>query len=115
MATEVPGSKRRMVSDVLERRRNRRFWAIGAALCASGTALFFLLDALQDNLMFYITPTEVKERGEELKQTKRFRLGGLVREESVKYVNDPPAITFAVTDLKYVFAVSFESFPNARL
>lgn len=100
--------RRRLVSDVQARRRNRRFWAIAAGLCAAGTALFFLLDALRDNLMFYITPTELMERKDEYTgNTKRFRLGGLVREGSVKMVNDPPAITFAVTDLKYARYLCF--------
>ena len=72
-------------SEIVSRRRAKRFVVIGISLATIGLCLFGLIDKFEDNLMFYVTPTQVVERWKENKPHKdrMFRLGGLVKEGSL--------------------------------
>ena len=75
--------------------RKRRLVLIGLVLVAAAIAATFLVLALQQNLSYLHTPTEVHQ-GEA--PTARFRLGGVVCEGSVKRTPGSLAVRFAVTD-----------------
>ena len=65
-----------------------------------GTALI----VLQDNILFFYTPTEILEKNPN--QNKKLRLGGLVQENSVKKKNIKTQ--FIVTDLKTSITVTYQ-------
>ena len=52
--------------------------------------------SLNENMLFFVSPTDVKEQA--LPAGKRFRLGGLVANGSVARASDSLAVTFVVTD-----------------
>ena len=54
----------------------------------------FVLNAFQSNLVFFFTPTQVAQG--EAPKNKMFRVGGMVKEGSVK--RDQAVIEFVVTD-----------------
>lgn len=76
--------------------RKRRLWLAGLVLAAAAVAGTFLVLALQENLSYLHTPTEVHAGA--VPGNARFRLGGVVCEGSVKRAQGTLDIRFAVTD-----------------
>jgi len=74
--------------------RHKRAAMIVGGLAAIGIAAYFVLNAFQSNLVFFFTPSQV-EAGE-APQNRTFRIGGLVKEGSVK--RDNLTVSFIVTD-----------------
>jgi cytochrome c-type biogenesis protein CcmE len=74
--------------------RHQRLFGISLGLLLVCGALFFVLNAFQSNLVFFFTPTQVAA-GEAPKEG-HFRVGGLVKEGSIK--RDGMAVAFVVTD-----------------
>jgi len=62
-------------------RQKRRFMVVVLIVAGIGTATALTLTAFQQNLLYFITPSEVKAGA--LPTEKRFRIGGLVVENSV--------------------------------
>jgi len=76
------------------------------ALSLFGLASILVLQAFDDNLVFFISPTEAMEKNMEAGQ--RFRLGGLVEDGSVRPVEGEVKILFRVTDFEETVDVEFE-------
>lgn len=62
-------------------RQKRRMMVVTLIVVGVGVATALTLTAFQQNLLYFITPTEVKAGA--LPTDKRFRIGGLVIEDSV--------------------------------
>lgn len=77
----------------------RRMWslAMGGTLVAG--FVIVVLNTFQENLMFYITPTQALEKFAAEPTKNRFRLGGLVLEGSVRRFAGSTDMEFVVTDL----------------
>jgi cytochrome c-type biogenesis protein CcmE len=80
-------------------RKKRRMWALALGLIGLGSATALVMTAFQDNLVFFLAPSEIAAQhpGPE----RAFRLGGLVEAGSVqKSVNADgrPEARFRVTD-----------------
>ena len=76
-------------------RKQRRATFIGLAVGILGLAVFLVLFALRDTIVFFHTPKDVIEK--QVAPGKRIRLGGLVAEGSLKR-GEGLTITFAITD-----------------
>ena len=76
--------------------RKRRLIAVLVILVGVGTAAVVAIKALNENMLFFVSPMDVKEQ--ELPAGKRFRLGGLVVGGSLSRASDSLAIKFLVTD-----------------
>ena len=74
--------------------RNRRLVIILAGVAAVGAAAALVLNALDSNVAFFFTPTQV-EAGEAPK-ARAFRVGGLVKTGSLK--RDSMTVQFVITD-----------------
>ena len=74
--------------------RHKRAAIIIGALLALGIAAYFVLSAFQSNLVFFFSPTQVAAG--EAPKGRTFRIGGLVKEGSVK--RDNLTVSFIVTD-----------------
>ena len=83
--------------------KRKRLWLLVGSLAVLGVAATLVLTALNDNIVFFYSPTQVSEKqpGPE----RRFRLGGLVEPGSVK--KDGPEVRFTVTDLQKTVAVVY--------
>ena len=84
--------------------RQKRFAIIGGVLVALAGATALVLNAFRSNMVFFYTPTQIAA-GEAPKE-RTFRLGGLVRQGSVK--RDGIVVSFVVTDTAKDVAVQFE-------
>ena len=76
--------------------RKRRLIAVVLIIFGVGLAATVATRALKENMLFFISPTDVAEQA--LPAGKRFRLGGLVAGGSVSRASDSLAVTFVVTD-----------------
>ena len=77
-------------------RRRRRLYFIVSGLTMLGVATALALNAFRENLVFFHGPSEII--GKEIPAERRFRLGGLVEENSVARGSDGVTISFRVTD-----------------
>jgi cytochrome c-type biogenesis protein CcmE len=76
--------------------RKRRLTAVLVIIVGVGAAAAVAMKALNENMLFFVSPSDVKEQN--LPAGKRFRLGGLVAGGSVSRASDSLAIKFIVTD-----------------
>jgi cytochrome c-type biogenesis protein CcmE len=85
-------------------RKQRRLTLIGAAGLVLALAAGLVLFALNDQIVFFYTPTDIA--GKDLAPGTRIRLGGLVEEGSVQK-GDGGAVHFAITDTQNRLDVRF--------
>ena len=73
-------------------------------------AISISLKVLEDNVLYYLSPTEVKEK-EYIDLKEKFRIGGMVKKSSILVKGNE--IKFIVTDLKNEIIVSYKgTVPN---
>jgi len=75
-------------------RQRRRLMVVALIVVGVGVATALTLTAFQQNMLYFITPTEVKAGS--LPTEKRFRIGGLVVEDSVE--RSGVDVEFGLTD-----------------
>ena len=85
--------------------RHKRFALIGGGLAVLGIAAVLVLNAFQSNLVFFFTPTQVAAG--EAPKGKAFRIGGLVKEGSLKRQPDGLTVQFVVTDTAKEITVAY--------
>jgi len=78
------------------KRRHKRLGFIIAGLASLGIAAALALNAFQDNLVFFFSPSQVAAKEAPVGRT--FRVGGLVQEGTVKRDTDGLTVRFTVTD-----------------
>ena len=72
-------------------------------------AIFLVLKSLEENVVYFISPTEIKNLAELDK--KKVRVGGIVKEGSIQ--TSPDKINFIITDFKNEINISFSgAIPN---
>ena len=76
--------------------RHKRFIFLLGGLVALGITIALVLNAMQGNLSYFFSPTEVAEGKAPL--DRNFRLGGLVETGSFKRMGSDLTVTFVVTD-----------------
>ena len=81
-----------------------RLAAIGGGLAFLALAAFIALTALEDNIVFFRSPSELAAKPAAIGEA--IRIGGLVREGSV--TRDGLRADFQVTDLAHDITVSYE-------
>jgi len=74
--------------------KRKRLYLLLGSLGVLGIAAALVLSALNDNLVFFYSPSQVAEK--QLAPERRFRLGGLVEAGSVKKAGQE--VRFTVTD-----------------
>ena len=73
-------------------------------------AISISLKVLEDNVLYYLSPTEVKEK-EYIDLKEKIRIGGMVKKSSILVKGNE--IKFIVTDLKNEIIVSYKgTVPN---
>jgi cytochrome c-type biogenesis protein CcmE len=87
------------------KRKHRRLVFVVTGLASLLIAAGLILNAFEDNIVFFYTPKDMAEIS--IPEGKRFRLGGLVEEGSVKRLADGLTVEFTVTDLTATIPVSY--------
>jgi cytochrome c-type biogenesis protein CcmE len=79
---------------------------VGLVVVGVSLAVGLALQAFQENLLFFYSPTQAIAG--EAPEGRKFRLGGLVEEGSLTRESGELKVTFMVTDLKNTLPVSYE-------
>ncbi|BBN16872.1 cytochrome c-type biogenesis protein CcmE [Marchantia polymorpha subsp. ruderalis] len=77
----------------------RRLWTIALTGSLVAGFIIIVLNTFQENMMFYITPSQALEKYYIDPSKNKFRLGGLVLEGSVHHFKSSADMEFVVTDL----------------
>ena len=84
--------------------KKKRFYLLFSAFTFFCFIVGTILIVLQDNILFFYTPSEILQK--DLKQNEKVRLGGLVEENSI--TRNDTKINFTITDLKKTIEVTYE-------
>lgn len=86
--------------------RHKRLAFIVAGLAGLGGAAALVLNAFNDNMVFFFSPTQVFAK--ESPEGRNFRLGGLVEKGSLKREDDGLTVHFVVTDTHKDITVTYK-------
>ena len=89
------------------RPRQQRMLAVGLVIAGVAIATALSLQAMKDNMMFFVDVSDVVAG--EYPEDRNFRIGGLVVENSVNREEGSLEMTFRVTDLRLAFVAFFRS------
>lgn len=85
--------------------RKKRLSLIAVLILGTGLAVALILKAMNENVMFFFSPTQVAAG--EAPKDRPFRIGGMVVKGSVKRASDSVKVTFDLTDNNKVVTVEY--------
>ena len=95
---------------MLGRKVKLRITILILCLIVSAVLVAFVLRSLEENVVYFFSPTEVNDK-ENISFNKTIRIGGLVKKNSINKKNN--SINFVITDLNNEIVVSYSgSVPN---
>ena len=95
---------------MLSKKTQIRIFFTTFLLAASIVIIFVVLKSLEENVVYFFSPTELYNK-EDISFNKKIRVGGLVKDGSI--INNQTSINFIVTDLNNEIIVSYKgSLPN---
>mgnify|MGYP001480425303 CR=1 FL=1 len=98
---------------MLTKKVKKRIFLISAFLILLILSVFFILNSLNQNILYFKTPTDIN-LSKDLKINKSIRVGGMVKKNSITANKDN--IRFVITDFKNEILVSFSgTVPNLFL
>ena len=95
---------------MLGKKAKPRIVFLTISLLISSLIIFLILKSLEENVVYFFSPTEIYNKPN-ISIDKKIRVGGLVKENSLFKENT--SIKFIITDLKNEIIVSYEGLlPN---
>ncbi|GKV06084.1 hypothetical protein SLEP1_g18015 [Rubroshorea leprosula] len=88
--------------------QTRRLWTYALTFSCIAGFVVLVLNNFQDQLVFYVTPTDALEKYNQNPSKAKFRLGGLVLEGSVVQPGSSKEMEFVITDLITDILVRYE-------
>ncbi|XP_060216187.1 cytochrome c-type biogenesis protein CcmE homolog, mitochondrial-like [Lycium barbarum] len=79
--------------------QTRRLWTYAITFSCIAGFIVIVLNQFQDQLVFYLTPTDALLKHSQNPTKSKFRLGGLVLENSLTSIPNSPEMEFVITDL----------------
>ena len=84
-------------------RKQRRLYFVLLGMAALGAAVALVLTAISDSLVYFYSPTDIVSQ--RIPEGRRMRIGGLVKEGSVK--KDGKLVSFKITDITNTVPVAY--------
>ena len=81
-----------------------RFLFLSLILTILILTIYLVLKSLEDNVVYFISPSEINELGE-IDYMKKYRVGGMVKKNSISM--DSNQVIFIITDYKNEINVKF--------
>ena len=95
---------------MLSKKVKSRIFFLVITLISAGMVIFIILRSLEENVVYFLSPTEIYNKTN-ITFDKKIRIGGLVKMNSIS--KDEISISFIITDLKKEIIVSYEGIvPN---
>ena len=85
--------------------RQKRMATVAAIIAGAGIATAFALQAFQQNLLYYYSPSQILAG--EAPDSRSFRVGGLVQDGSVQRAPGSLEVRFTLTDFSNTVGVSY--------
>ena len=89
---------------MLTKKVKKRFSFLSLFLIATVLGVFFILKSLNNNILYFKSPTDIKQ-GQDIVFNKKIRVGGLVKKNTILINNKE--IKFTITDFKNEILVSY--------
>ena len=95
---------------MLQKKVKKRASLLAVILTVSVISIFLILSSLNKNILYFKSPTEIKN-SQDVDFNKKLRVGGMVKKDTLK-INEEE-IKFIITDFKNEIKVSFRgTVPN---
>ena len=95
---------------MLPKKVKKRASLLAIFLSVSVIGIFLILNALNKNILYFNSPSDIKSNPD-INFNKKIRVGGMVKEDSIKM--DQNTINFVITDFKNEINVSYSgAIPN---
>ena len=95
---------------MLSKKVKSRIFFLLLALISAAIVIFIVLRSLEENVVYFFSPTEIYNKTN-ISFNKKIRVGGLVKMNSIS--KKGTSINFIITDLKKEIAVSYKGLvPN---
>ena len=95
---------------MLNKRVKSRIFLLTFFFFIAALTIFFILKSLEDNVIYFLSPTEIHNKSD-ISFNKKIRVGGLVKEGSIS--KEGNIVNFIITDLKNEIVVSYSGLiPN---
>ena len=95
---------------MLSKRVKTRIFFLFFSLILAATIIFIVLKSLEENVLYFLSPTEIYNKTQ-ISPEKKIRVGGLVKTNSIK--KNETSINFIITDLKNEIIVTYKGLvPN---
>ena len=95
---------------MLPKKVKKRASLLAVFLLVSVLGVFLILNTLNENILYFNSPTDIKDK-QDIDFKKKIRVGGMVKKNTLKINNQE--IRFKITDFKNEITVSFKgTIPN---
>ena len=95
---------------MLGKKAKSRFFILLTTLFLFSIIIFIVLKSLEENVVYFFSPTEIHNK-DNISKNEKIRVGGLVKINSI--IKKENSINFIVTDLKKEIIVSYKGLvPN---
>ena len=95
---------------MLSKKVKSRIVFLICVLLSISIAIFLVLKSLEENVVYFFSPSEIYEKSN-ISINKKIRIGGLVKEDSI--IKNETFVNFIITDLKNEIIVSYKGLvPN---
>ncbi len=95
---------------MLSKKAKSRIFFLLFILIIASSLVFFVLKSLEDNLVYFLSPSDIHNKSH-ISFEKKIRIGGLVKKNSIK--KNETTVNFIITDLKNEIFVSYQGLvPN---
>ena len=95
---------------MLSKRVKTRIFFLFFSLILAATIIFIVLKSLEENVVYFLSPTEIYNKTQ-IPSEKKIRVGGLVKKNSIN--KNETSVNFIITDLKNEIIVTYRGLvPN---
>ena len=95
---------------MLQKKVKKRASLLVVLFSASAIAIFFILQSLNNNILYFKSPTDIKNN-QDINFKKKIRVGGMVKKNSL--IISEKEIKFIITDFNNELKISFSgTLPN---
>ena len=95
---------------MLQKKVKKRASLLATLLLVSILAIFFILQSLNKNILYFKSPTDIKN-DQDIHSKKKIRVGGMVKKNSLEIKEQE--IKFVITDFKNELMISYSgTVPN---
>ena len=84
----------------------KRLYILLLFMIAIACAIFFVLKALEEKIVFFYSPTEILNK--EINNNELIRVGGLVVDDSIMYDKSGLEVSFIISDTKNILNISYK-------